>query len=145
MEEQCTLSWDALVDLFVSELDSLNAFRLERVKDLLAIARSMHDFNEKMKDDMVEVLVENNWRKGEVVKSLSEAQAALLRAVNGLSGKRGVKEIEELNELLPVDTYGLPGNSEREQEGSEGVLRGPLRSVDSKEVRGGCKGLQGWR
>ena len=79
---------DELAEALHEEWLAVEAFRVEVIKDMYAICRSMHNLRAKLNEDMIQVLLENNWKEGEVTRSLAAATVSILKAVAGLDYKR---------------------------------------------------------
>jgi hypothetical protein len=73
-----------LADAFMEEWKLIEEFRVARLTELLQVCKMIHTIREKLTENMIEVLVEDNWKEAEVTRALAEGVTCLIRAINGL-------------------------------------------------------------
>jgi hypothetical protein len=66
------------------EWADLESFRKEKLLELLEVCKMIHNIRKSLTEDMIEVLVEDKWREGEVTKALADGVLGLLRAIKAL-------------------------------------------------------------
>lgn len=70
-----------LVEAMAEELSSIERFRTEVLVDLIGVCRAMHAVRAKLSKEMIQILVEEDWKSGEVTGHLASACERLLKAV----------------------------------------------------------------
>ena len=82
-----------LVGELIKEWRKIEDFRKQCLVDLVSICRSMKELNSRLTEEQMEVLVENEWKRGEVVKEINNGVCSLIRAINALSRNKTFDQV----------------------------------------------------
>ncbi len=79
-----SLTNSQLAEEFFNEWKLVEEFRIDRCKELMLICRAMNEVRGKLNENMMQLLVEDKWREGQVTRALSDATVGLMQAVRAL-------------------------------------------------------------
>lgn len=77
----------------LDEWREIEAFRRQKMVELIEVCRTIHEIRKTLNEDMIAVLSESKWQESEVTRELAKSVTHLLRAVSAIERRRSINEL----------------------------------------------------